>query len=43
MVLMVLQKDHLKALREERVKTVVLALDNDDPGRKASEKIAEIS
>jgi DNA primase len=33
--------DHLKALREERVKTVVLALDNDDPGRKASEKIAE--
>jgi DNA primase len=34
-------KDHLEALRAERVKSVVLALDNDDPGRKASEKIAD--
>jgi DNA primase len=34
-------KEHLEALRAERVQSVVLALDNDEPGRKASEKIAD--
>jgi DNA primase len=33
--------EHLEALRAERVQSVVLALDNDEPGRKASEKIAD--
>jgi hypothetical protein len=34
-------KEHLEALQAERVQSVVLALDNDEPGRKASEKIAD--
>jgi DNA primase len=34
-------KEHLEAVRAERVQSVVLALDNDEPGRKASEKIAD--
>jgi DNA primase len=33
--------EHLEALQAERVQSVVLALDNDEPGRKASEKIAD--
>jgi len=31
--------EHLQTLINDRVKTVVLALDNDDPGREASERI----
>jgi DNA primase len=41
MGLVVSPTEHLEALRAERVQSVVLALDNDEPGRKASEKIAD--
>jgi len=34
-------EEHLTILKEDRVKTVVLALDNDDPGREASVKLKE--
>ncbi len=36
----VLTEEHLRALREDRVKTVVLALDNDEAGRRATEDLA---
>jgi len=36
----VLTEEHLKALKEDRVKTVVLALDNDEAGRQATEDLA---
>jgi DNA primase catalytic core len=34
-------EEHLQILKDDRVKTVVLALDNDEAGRTASEKIRE--
>jgi len=36
----VLTDEHLQALKEDRVKTMVLALDNDDAGRRATEELA---
>jgi len=33
--------EHLEILKADRVKTVVLAFDNDEPGRKASEELAD--
>ncbi len=33
---------HLEALKANRVKTVTLALDNDEPGRKACEKLKAV-
>lgn len=36
-----LTDEHLQALRDDRVKTVILALDNDDAGRTASGKLKE--
>jgi len=36
----VLTEEHLQALKEDRVKTVVLALDNDEAGRRATEELA---
>ncbi len=36
----VLTEEHLQALKEDRVKTLVLALDNDEAGRRAAEDLA---
>lgn len=34
-------EEHLKTLKDDRVKTIVLALDNDDAGKTASEELME--